>query len=126
MRLRRGELGVEMKPGDEPVTVADREANALIVERLTAEFPADPIIDSSAPANAPGLFDGTAPRAGGAPCITSPKAGTQQPRHWLRPRFDLTPAAGENLFEINLAVAGFAHPLRIFTRNPSTGVDVPD
>src|SRR4029453_12244436 len=86
------------------------------------DFPADPIIDSSAPSNAPALFDGTAPRAGGAPCITSPIAGTLMPRNWLRPRFDLAPAAGENLFEIDLTVDGFAHPLRIFTRNPSTAL----
>jgi len=87
------------------------------------DFPADPIIDSSAPSNAPGLFDGTTPRAGSAPCITSPIAGTLMPRNWLRPRFDLAPAAGENLFEVTLTVAGFAHPLRIFTRNPSTALD---
>jgi hypothetical protein len=87
------------------------------------DFPADPIIDSSAPSNAPGLFDGTTPRAGGAPCITSPIAGTLMPRNWLRPRFDLAAASGENLFEITLTVAGFAHPLRIFTRNPSTALD---
>jgi len=87
------------------------------------DFPADPIIDSSAPSNAPALFDGTAARAGGAPCIVSPIAGTLMPRNWLRPRFDLAPATGENLFEIDLAVAGFAHPLRIFTRNPSTALD---
>src|SRR6185295_18897083 len=71
------------------------------------DFPADPIIDSSAPSNAPGLFDGNAPRAGGAPCIASPIAGTLQP------------TAGENLFEIDLAVAGFAHELRVFTRDPN-------
>jgi len=83
------------------------------------DFPADPIIDSSAPSNAPGLFDGTAPRAGGAPCIASPIAGTLMPRNWLRPRFTLTPAAAENLFEIDLAVPGFAHQLRVFTRDPN-------
>ena len=86
------------------------------------DFPADPIIDSSAPANAPSLFDGSTPRAGGAPCITSPIAGTLMPRNWLRPRVELAPAAGENLFEIDLAVAGFAHTLRVFTRNPSTAL----
>ena len=47
------------------------------------------------------------------------------PRNWLRPRFELAPAAGENLFEIDLAVAGFAHPLRVFTRNPEHGADRP-
>src|SRR6476469_527064 len=86
------------------------------------DFPADPIIDPSAPANAPSLFAGSTPRAGGAPCITSPIAGTLMPKNWLRPRFDLTPGAGENLFEIDLAVAGFAHPLRIFTANPNTAL----
>jgi hypothetical protein len=86
------------------------------------DFPADPIIDSSAPGNAPGLFDGSTPRASGAPCITSPIPGTLMPKNWLRPRFDLAPAAGENLFEIDLTVAGFAHPLRIFTANPNTAL----
>ena len=86
------------------------------------DFPADPIIDTSAPANAPGLFDGATPRADGAPCISSPIVGTLMPRNWLRPRVELAPAAGENLFEIDLAVAGFAHTLRVFTRNPSTAL----
>jgi len=44
MRMQRGELQVEMKPGDEPVTVADRRASELIVAGLAASFPADPII----------------------------------------------------------------------------------
>ncbi|TMQ26823.1 MAG: 3'(2'),5'-bisphosphate nucleotidase CysQ, partial [Deltaproteobacteria bacterium] len=33
-RMQRAELGVEMKPGDEPVTVADRRASELIVAGL--------------------------------------------------------------------------------------------
>ena len=46
------------------------------------------------------------------------------PRNWLRPRFELAPAAGENLFEIDLTVAGFAHPLRIFTaQDRATALD---
>lgn len=44
MRLRRGEIVVEMKPGDEPVTAADRRASELIVAGLAATFPDDPII----------------------------------------------------------------------------------
>jgi 3'(2'), 5'-bisphosphate nucleotidase len=44
LALARGERGVEMKPGDEPVTVADRRASDLIVAGLAASFPADPII----------------------------------------------------------------------------------
>ena len=99
----------------------DAGSDAAVFPTLT-DFPADPIIDSSAPANAPALFDGTTPRADGAPCITSPIAGTLMPRNWLRPVFELAPAAGENLFEIALSVPGFAHQLRIFTRNPSTAL----
>ena len=44
LRMQRGELAVEMKPGDEPVTIADRRASELIVAGLAASFPADPII----------------------------------------------------------------------------------
>src|SRR6185295_15105396 len=44
MRMQRGELQVEMKPGDEPVTVADRRASDLIVSGLATSFPGDPII----------------------------------------------------------------------------------
>jgi hypothetical protein len=87
------------------------------------DFPTSPILDPSAPPNAAALFDGNAPRSGGAPCITSPLPGTLMPRNWLRPRFDLTAASGENLFEIDLSVAGFAHSLRIFTASPTTALD---
>jgi len=44
LRMQRGELEVEMKPGDEPVTIADRRASELIVGGLADSFPADPII----------------------------------------------------------------------------------
>jgi 3'(2'), 5'-bisphosphate nucleotidase len=44
MRMQRGELQVEMKPGNEPVTAADRRASELIVAGLAESFPADPII----------------------------------------------------------------------------------
>lgn len=86
------------------------------------DFPVDPIIDSSAPANAPALFGTSTPRTGGAPCIVSPLPGTLMPRNWLRPRFEVTPAGGENLFEVQLAVEGFAHPLTIYSRNPGTAL----
>jgi 3'(2'), 5'-bisphosphate nucleotidase len=48
MKLRGGELDVEMKPGDEPVTVADKRASELIVASLRARFPGDPIISEEA------------------------------------------------------------------------------
>ncbi len=44
MKLRGGELGVEMKLGDEPVTVADKRASELIVAGLRARFPGDSVI----------------------------------------------------------------------------------
>jgi 3'(2'), 5'-bisphosphate nucleotidase len=37
-------LGVEMKAGDEPVTIADRRASELVVRGLRAAFPADVVI----------------------------------------------------------------------------------
>jgi hypothetical protein len=101
---------------------SDGGADASVLPPKLTDFPPDPIIDSSAPGNAPALFDGSAPRAGGAPCITSPIVGTLMPKNWLRPRFDLAAAAGENLFEIDLSVSGFTHPLRIFTANPSSAL----
>jgi 3'(2'), 5'-bisphosphate nucleotidase len=50
LALRGGELGVEMKAGNEPVSVADRRASALIVAGLAAQFPADPVISEELPA----------------------------------------------------------------------------
>ncbi len=44
LQMQRGELTVEMKPGDEPVTAADRRASELIVAGLAASFPDDAII----------------------------------------------------------------------------------
>ena len=43
LKYRGGELGVELKAGDEPVTLADRAASELIVAGLAARF-ADPIV----------------------------------------------------------------------------------
>ncbi|MBA2540274.1 MAG: 3'(2'),5'-bisphosphate nucleotidase CysQ [Deltaproteobacteria bacterium] len=39
-----GKLGVELKDGDEPVTVADRLASEMIVAGLTEAFPSDQLI----------------------------------------------------------------------------------
>jgi len=55
MALQRGALHVEMKPGDEPVTIADRLASERIVAGLAASFPADPIISEELPP-APGAL----------------------------------------------------------------------
>jgi 3'(2'), 5'-bisphosphate nucleotidase len=49
VRMRSGSLGIEMKPGDEPVTAADKRANELIVEGLRRAFPDDPVVSEEAP-----------------------------------------------------------------------------
>lgn len=49
VRIRAGgALGIEMKPGDEPVTIADRAASDMIVAGIAAHFPADPVISEEA------------------------------------------------------------------------------
>jgi 3'(2'), 5'-bisphosphate nucleotidase len=55
LALQRGQLDVELKPGDEPVTIADRRASELIVAGLAARFPVDPIISEELP-SAPGTL----------------------------------------------------------------------
>src|SRR5689334_8949411 len=55
MKLRNGELDVELKPGDEPVTIADRRSSDLIVAGLRAAFPNDPLISEEQPP-APGAL----------------------------------------------------------------------
>jgi 3'(2'), 5'-bisphosphate nucleotidase len=52
---RGGELGVELKQGDEPVTVADRLASEMIVAGLREAFPADPLISEELPPSADAL-----------------------------------------------------------------------
>ena len=44
MKYRGGDLGVELKPGDEPVTLADKHASEIIVDGLRTRFPADIVI----------------------------------------------------------------------------------
>jgi 3'(2'), 5'-bisphosphate nucleotidase len=55
LAARGGDLGIEMKPGEEPVTIADRRASELIVARLAERFPADPVISEEL-AVAPGAL----------------------------------------------------------------------
>jgi 3'(2'), 5'-bisphosphate nucleotidase len=50
VEIRHGGLSVEMKPGDEPVTVADRTASEMILRGLAAAFPTDPVISEELPA----------------------------------------------------------------------------
>ena len=62
VRIRDGgALGVEMKPGDEPVTIADHAASDRIIAGLRAHFP-DPIISEESPV---------------------PVGAIESPRHWF-------------------------------------------
>jgi 3'(2'), 5'-bisphosphate nucleotidase len=54
-RLRGGSLDVEMKPGNEPVTIADRRASELIVAGIASRFPQDAVISEEL-APEPGAF----------------------------------------------------------------------
>jgi 3'(2'), 5'-bisphosphate nucleotidase len=89
VRLRDGELGlevgtdgdggrpwsrgVEMKPGDEPVTIADRAASELIVAGLAKAFPGDPVISEEVPMAA----DAMAAHAAGRLWLVDPIDGTK-------------------------------------------------
>jgi len=41
LRIRQGNIGIEIKPDESPVTVADKACEKLIVEELSAAFPED-------------------------------------------------------------------------------------
>lgn len=57
--MQRGEkLDVEMKPGDEPVTIADRRGSEIICVGLARAFPDDPVISEELPPP-PGAQDGS-------------------------------------------------------------------
>ncbi len=44
-----GDLRVELKPGDEPVSIADKKCSELIVAGIAAAFPDDVVISEEAP-----------------------------------------------------------------------------
>lgn len=80
------------------------------------DFPADPILDPGAPANAADLFGapGTGSPTGG-PCLAEPEIGTLFPRNWLRPRFSWLATGGQNLFEIRVVTANEVDQLVVYT-----------
>src|SRR5512132_965299 len=81
-----------------------------------ADFPGDPIIDPSAPADAPALFGpaGSGDPSGG-PCLFEPEPGTLFPSNWLRPRFRFDGGANQNLFEIRLHTSDEIDDLVVYT-----------
>ena len=78
------------------------------------DFPAAPIVDPSAPANAATLF-GAAGTPSGGPCLADPQTGTLFPNNWLRPRFAWVPTGGENLFEVRLTAQNQDDALVVYT-----------
>jgi 3'(2'), 5'-bisphosphate nucleotidase len=67
---RESDVGVEMKGPDDPVTRADHEANALLLDRLGRDFPGIPIV---AEESAPPAFEGAA-----AALFVDPVDGTRE------------------------------------------------
>lgn len=43
IRIRQGDIGLEIKPDDSPVTIADRENERILREAIEGEYPADGI-----------------------------------------------------------------------------------
>lgn len=89
------------------------------------DFP-NPILDNpdggamTVPSNAPSLFGPPSQGAqSGGPCLFEPEVGVLYPRNWLRPRFQWTAPAGENLFEIRIHVANQQSDLLVYTAQPS-------
>jgi hypothetical protein len=81
------------------------------------DFPADPVIAPGAPSDAPTLFQDPG-SAGGGPCLLEPPIGALFPRNWLRPRFDLVPVGGQNLFEVRVHADAEANDLVVYTTDP--------
>ncbi|HEY5948427.1 MAG TPA: 3'(2'),5'-bisphosphate nucleotidase CysQ [Kofleriaceae bacterium] len=100
MKLRGGELGVELKPGDEPVTIADKRASELIVAGLASRFPADPVISEEAP---------------------SAEATLHAPRLWLIDPIDGTKdfIRGSDGFSVMIGIALAGKPVLGVVHQPS-------
>ncbi|HEY1554661.1 MAG TPA: hypothetical protein VGF94_07470 [Kofleriaceae bacterium] len=86
-----------------------------------SDFPAAPIIDSSGsgaptPPNAGDLFGaaGTGATTGG-PCLVEPELGALFPLNGLRPRFEVMPNGGQNVFEIRLHAQNEINDLVVYT-----------
>jgi hypothetical protein len=85
------------------------------------DFPSAPLIDPmpedgspATPPNAATYFSG-ADGSGAGPCLVEPGNGVLYPYNWVRPRFRVVPASGENLFEITLTSPRQASPYVVYT-----------
>jgi len=97
-----GALGVELKPGDEPVTRADKAASELIVAGLAAAFPADPIISEESPV---------------------PAGALAAERHWFVDPIDGTKdfIRGSDGFSVMIGLVEAGRPVLGVVHQPTTG-----
>ncbi len=65
-----------------------------------SDFPAAPIIEAGAPADAATKFGDPALGGASGACIVEPQDGAMVPKNWWRPRVRFTPVSGETTFEI--------------------------
>lgn len=102
MKYRGGELGVELKPGDEPVTIADKRANQLIVDGLARRFPHDPIVSEELP---------------------SAEATLRAPRLWLVDPIDGTKdfIRGSEGFSVMIGIVRDGRPVLGVVHQPAVG-----
>jgi hypothetical protein len=92
------------------------------------DLPTDAFIDSKpddgsppAPSDAATHFSGTAATSGG-PCILDPADGVVIPYNWVRPRFRITPGAGQDLFQIRLHTMREANDYVAYTKSTNFGL----
>jgi 3'(2'), 5'-bisphosphate nucleotidase len=97
-----GALGVELKVGDEPVTLADRAASELIVAGLAAAFPTDPIISEESPV---------------------PAGALAAHRHWFVDPIDGTKdfIRGSDGFSVMIGLVEGGRPVLGVVHQPTTG-----
>lgn len=84
------------------------------------DFPAEPIVTTGVPGNAPNMFG--APGSGSqgtGPCLSDPQDGTLFPANWLRPRFSFQAPVGQTVFELRLHNASEKNDLVVYTTSPT-------
>jgi hypothetical protein len=88
------------------------------------DFPAEPILNGSPPANAAELFGDPNTMGASGPCVIEPPLATGNepgalfPANWLRPRFVWTPLDDEDLWELRLQASKQVHDLVVYTSMP--------
>ncbi len=83
------------------------------------DFPSGPIIDKSAPQNAPTQFSGNP--SGSGPCVVEPEDGSLYPYNWTRPRIKWTGSSG--LAQITVHADLEANDLVVYTTSDNWIMD---